>query len=142
MSEFESVEAYLPESVQDIVAVIGLAATEKFVRAFGGFSFQFSHSAKYFDKLRDVLGQEDAVKLQQYMRVGEVYIPRCETALRLLRNQRLYADFCHLTETDKLSGRMAVMQLCQKYQVCDRTVWEAVRYYQRNQGATAQQALF
>ncbi|MDP0232215.1 Mor transcription activator family protein [Glaesserella parasuis] len=141
MCEFENVEEYLPDSVREIVAVIGLPATEKFVKAFGGFSFQFSKSAKYFDKLREVLGQEDAVKLQSYMQVGEVYIPRCETALRILRNQQLYADFCHLTETEKLSGRMAIMRLCQKYQICDRTAWEVVRYYQRYK-AVSQSVLF
>lgn len=130
MNEFDSVEAYLPQSVREIIPIIGLAATEQLVKAFGGVSFQFSRAATYFDRLREVLGQENAVKLQQYMGTGEVYIPRCEAALRILRNQRLYADFCHLTQEEKLSGRMAILQLCPKYQVCDRTAWEVVRYYQ------------
>lgn len=131
MSEFESVEHYLPETVKEIVGVIGLPATEKLIKAFGGFSFQFSNGKVYFDKLKEVLGQDDAVKLQAYMGACEVYLPRCETALRMLRNQQIYADYCQLTEQGGLSGRLAIMQICPKYSVCDRVAWEAVRYYQR-----------
>ncbi|WP_241768582.1 Mor transcription activator family protein [Mannheimia haemolytica] len=93
MSEFESVEHYLPETVKEIVGVIGLPATEKLIKAFGGFSFQFSNGKVYFNKLKEVLGQDDAVKLQAYMGACEVYLPRCETALRMLRNQQIYADY-------------------------------------------------
>ncbi|AAP95450.1 mor transcription activator family protein [[Haemophilus] ducreyi] len=134
--QFENVQDYLPECVQTIVDVIGLPATEKLVRAFGGFSFQFSRSKTYFDRLRDILGQEDAVKLQQFMDRSEVYIPRCEVALRMLRNQKLYADFCYLTQHERLSGRLAILQLCQKYQVSDRTAWDVVRAFQRQRNYT------
>lgn len=130
--DFEGVENYLPESIKGMVAVIGLLDTEKLVKAFGGVSFQFSGSAKCFERLVDVLGEESAVKLQSYIGVGEVYIPRCETALRILRNQQIYAEFCYLTENKKMSGRMAVLALCPKYRVSDRTAWEAIRYYQQN----------
>lgn len=137
--DFEGIENYLPESVKDIVEVIGLPDTEKLVKAFGGVSFQFSGSAKCFERLVDVLGQESAVKLQHYIGVGEVYIPRCEAALRILRNQQIYADFCHLTETENMSGRMAILELCPKYQVSDRTAWDAIRYHQ--QGKRWQQSM-
>lgn len=141
MSEFESIEHYLPETVKEIVGVIGLPATEKLIKAFGGFSFQFSNGKVYFDRLKEVLGQDDAVKLQSYMGAGEVYLPRCETALRMLRNQQIYADYCQLTEQGGLSGRLAIMQLCQKYAVCDRIAWEAVRYFKRKH-TTTQATLF
>lgn len=141
MTDFENVEQYLPESIKEIVTVIGLADTEKLVKAFGGSSFLFWRGEGYFSRLREVLGQESAVKLQQHIGAGEVYIPRCEAALRILRNQRLYADFCRLTEVEGLSGRMAVLELCPKYQICDRTAWEVVRYYQQG-GKGQQEALF
>lgn len=131
MTDFENVEQYLPESVKEIVEVIGLPDTEKLVKAFGGCSFQFARSGSYFARLKNVLGQDVAIKLQRYMGGCEVYIPRCETALRILRNQRLYADFCQLTELDELSGSLAILKLCPKYNISDRTAWEVVRYYQQ-----------
>lgn len=141
MTDFENVEHYLPESIKEIVSVIGLADTEKLVKAFGGVSFKVSQRETYFSRLREVLGQEAVVKLWQYMSGAEVYIPRCDGALRILRNQRLYADFCHLTEKNGVSGRMAMLELCPKYQICDRTAWEIVRNYQRG-NAYQQDSLF
>lgn len=141
MTDFENVEQYLPESVKGIIGAIGFANTEKLVKAFGGVSFQFSRAEAYFSLLREVLGQDVAIQLLQYTGTAELYIPRCEVALRILRNQRLYADFCQLTQEEGLSGRMAVLDLCPKYQVCDRTAWEIVRNYQRGNAYT-QDSLF
>ncbi|AHG74220.1 hypothetical protein X781_20750 [Mannheimia sp. USDA-ARS-USMARC-1261] len=128
MSEFESIERYLPESVKEIVDLIGLPATEKLIKAFGGFSFQFSKGKVYFEKLEEVLGKEDAEKLHSYLKANRAYLPRCQTTLRLLRNERIYADYCRMTEQEGISGRLAIMQICSKYGVCDRIAWDAVRY--------------
>ncbi|WP_346556896.1 mor transcription activator family protein [Mannheimia haemolytica] len=128
MAEFERVEHYLPESVKEIVDLIGLSATEKLIKAFGGFSFQFSKGKVYFEKLKDVLGEEDAEKLYDYLRSNIAYLPRCQTALRLLRNERIYTDYCRMTEQEGISGRLAIMQICSKYGVSDRIAWDAVRY--------------
>lgn len=128
MSEFESVEHYLPESVKEIVDLIGLSATEKLIKAFGGFSFPVFQGKVYFEKLKDVLGEEDAEKLYDYLRSNIAYLPRCQTALRLLRNERIYTDYCRMTEQEGISGRLAIMQICSKYGVSDRIAWDAVRY--------------
>lgn len=141
MNQFESVADYLPESVQGIIAVIGLPATEKLIRAYGGTVIKFSRAYACFDRLREVLGQDDAIKLQQYMGGSEIYIPRCETALRMLRDQRIYVDFCRLTDQDRLSGRAAMVQICATYQVCDRTAWRAVNCFQAG-GKSQQASLF
>ena len=81
----------------------------------------------YFPRLKKALiGQESAVKLRHYFQAEEVYIPRCEVALRSLRNERLKADFDHITQTEKKSGRTAMLELCPKYKLCDRQAWEII----------------
>ena len=70
-----------------------------------------------------------------------VYIPRCETALRVLRNYRFKADFDYLTQHLNISGRMAMLELCPKYQLSDRSGWEIVAQV-RNPKESSNFALF
>lgn len=141
MSEFEHIEDYLPETVKGIVEVIGLQATEKLIKAFGGTTFHFSNNSLYFNRLKELLGLDIALKLQSYIGVGDVYIPRCDTALIMLRNQQIYIDFCRLTDEEKLTGRLAMLKLCPKYGMSDRIIWDIVRSFQR-QHNIKQSALF
>lgn len=142
MNQFESVADYLPESVQGIIAAIGLSATEKLIRVYGGTVIRISRNYTIFDKLSQLLGCDEAIKLREYVKGDEIYIPYCHVALRELRNQQIYADFCHLTQQDKLSGRATMMRICPKYKVSDRTVWEIVRKFQRKNNNPQQNKLF
>lgn len=133
-SEFENVAEFLPESVREMVDIIGFCAVEKLVRKFGGGSFKLSdRSALYFDKLAEVIGKESAEKLLQYFGCEEIYIPRCDKALKILRNQRFYAAWCALKEERKLSGRMAMVELCPQFEITWRTGWEIVQKFERGQ---------
>ncbi|HHT7695718.1 Mor transcription activator family protein [Pasteurella multocida] len=80
----------------------------------------------YFDLLKDLIGEDNAEKRRQYFLGCEVYIPRCEVALRVLRNRRFKADFDYLTQEEKKSARKAIFELCPKYQISDRQSWEIV----------------
>lgn len=134
MAEFESVEHYLPETVKEIVGVIGFPATEKLIKECGGTTLYFSNLTRemvYLDKLKEVLGSENALKFKSYIGECDLYLPRCDIALKMLRNQQIYMDFCHLTEDKKQSGRVAMLQLCPKYGLSDRTVWDIVRSFQQ-----------
>ncbi|MDP8171531.1 Mor transcription activator family protein [Pasteurella skyensis] len=141
MIEFENVVDYLPDSVHEIIDIIGFASTEKLVQKLGGISFKFSEGKLYYPKLKEVLGDEKAKKLCDYFGGGECYIPRCSVALRKLRAQRLYADFCYLTQQEGKSGRMAMLEICPKYNISDRYAWQTI-YSLQNEENRSQSQLF
>ncbi|VEH65471.1 Uncharacterised protein [Rodentibacter pneumotropicus] len=103
-SQFERVADCLPEVVLEMVELVGFADMEKIVHQFGGTNFLFSDGRVYFPKLKALIGLESAVKLRRYFKSERVYIPRCEVALRLLRNERLKADFDFITRQEKKAG--------------------------------------
>lgn len=129
-SQFEQVSDYLPQVVLDMVQLVGFDKVEKIVRQFGGVNFCFTDGKVYFPRLKALIGLESAVKLRRYFSAERVYIPRCEIALRLLRNARLKADFDFITQQEKKSGRVAMLELCPKYQLSDRQAWDIVRNVQ------------
>lgn len=131
MQKLEQVAALLPEIVREIVDIIGFADTEKLIRAFGGLEFFFRKGEVYYPKLIDVLGEDVAEQLYQYFKGERVYLPRCDIALRALRNARFRTEYHYLTQNEQKSGRQAMIALCPKYQISDRMGWEIVRQSHR-----------
>ncbi|MEE6042751.1 Mor transcription activator family protein [Avibacterium paragallinarum] len=142
MSHFEDVADCLPPVVLEMVDLVGFDVTEKIIRHFGGVCFLFSDGAMYFPKLKSLVGLEHATALRQYFKSEEVYIPRCEVALRTLRNIRLVNDFLIKTQVEGKSGRAAMLELCPKYALSDRQAWEIVRNAQRHSPLATQSSLF
>lgn len=56
----------------------------------------------------------------------ELYVPRCEGALRELRNEQFRSEFFDLTERQGVSRLMAMSALCPRYQISDRTGYNIV----------------
>lgn len=140
-SKFEDVSEYLPESVLGMIEAVGFVNTEKIIAQFGGSTFKFSDGEVYFPKLKELIGPESAVKLRQYFMGEDTYIPRCESALRILRNARLQADLDFMTEVEKKSIRTALLELCPKYSISDRQVWKILKK-SRTTSAQNQATLF
>lgn len=141
VANLEDVAELLPETVQQMVDLVGFPTVEKIITNFGGATFRFTDGVHYFPKLKALIGLESAVKLREVFRGEWVYIPRCETALRVLRNYRFKADFDCLTQHLNKSGRMAMLELCPKYQLSDRCGWEIVAQV-RNPKESSNFALF
>ncbi|WP_410685679.1 Mor transcription activator family protein [Avibacterium paragallinarum] len=142
MSHFEDVADCLPPVVLEMVDLVGFDVTEKIVRHFGGVCFLFSDGTIYFPRLKSLVGLENATILRQYFKSEEVYIPRCDVALRTLRNTRLVNEFLIKTQVEEKSGRAAMLELCPKYALSDRQAWEIVRNAQRNSPLATQSSLF
>lgn len=139
MCELESVADYLPQTVLDIIDVIGFEATEQLIRKLGGASVRFSCGRYYYPKVVDAVGVENAKLLRHYFGgKQDPYIPRCSEALRMLRNQRFKAEFDQL-KAEKMSGRMIMLELCPKYAISERHAWDIV---QRFEATTNQASLF
>lgn len=115
---FEKVEHLLPDTVLDIVDVIGLAATEQLVKAIGGARFKFGKGKVDTERLAILVEAIGEVKTHELLQVyggEELYVPRCGKALIQLRNHRFYQEFVKLRDIDKESGLMAMTKLCPKY---------------------------
>ncbi|MDK4583302.1 Mor transcription activator family protein [Kingella kingae] len=114
----------LPESVQSIADVIGLADTIALVKAIGGSRFKFGkgkHNTARLALLHEAIGKPQTEKLLAVFGGDVMYIPRCQLALQRLRNQRFRADYAALTDNGKTSKAMALLQLLPKYQISNRT---------------------
>ena len=70
----------------------------------------------------------------------ELYVPRCEEALRELRNEQFRHEFLVLTEREGVSKLMAMSALCPKYKISERTGYTIRRG--RLEPVSHQQTLF
>lgn len=133
----------LPESVQSIADVIGLADTEKLVCVIGGARFKFGKGKQETARLKllqQTIGEAQTEKLLSVFGGDVMYIPRCRLALQRLRNQRFRADYAALTNDGKTSKAMALLQLCPQYGISQRTADAILR--QRDTAYVQQQTLF
>ncbi|PJG83784.1 mor transcription activator family protein [Caviibacterium pharyngocola] len=137
--QLEDVTELLPDIVQDMIRLIGFADTEKMIKTFGGVTFRFTDGVVYFPKLVELIGRDKAIKLREFFRCEHAYIPRCEVALRMLRNYNFKSDYDRLTQIERKSGRQAMLELCPKYQISDRLGWSLIKDMQPS---ATQSALF
>lgn len=130
MTELELAKQHLPAIVCEIADIIGFPATEALVKAIGGTSFDFGvglRKTERLDILYRAIGEQKTHQLLSVFRGCREYIPRCEKALRLLRNTRFKNEFLQLTELDGKGTRMALQVLCPKYSISDRAAYEIIR---------------
>lgn len=128
--EFEQARQHLPQIVFDIADLIGFPATEQLIRSIGGTTFAFGQGVKETPRLHvlfGAIGQPKTYKLLSVFGGTEEYIPRCDKALRLLRNARFKTDYVRM-RTEGSSGKMAMMALCPQYGISDRTGWDIIRH--------------
>ena len=86
----------------------------------------------FFAHYVELLGEKAATRLKdgifQYNRQESSYIvPRCNKALRYLRDEKMRADFDRLTESK--SSVEAVNILTRDYGLCCRQVWYILKGY-------------
>lgn len=127
-----SAKTHLPDVICDMADIIGFAATEQLVKALGGATFWFGkgrHDTPRLAMLCRAIGEPNAYQLIKTFGGEKIYIPRCDKALRRLRDARFKADFMLLKE-DGISSIMAITELCPKYQISDRTAWEIIRRHE------------
>lgn len=132
----------LPESVQNIVDVIGLADTEKLVKAVGGTRFKFGKGKQETARLKllqQTIGTAQTEKLLAVFGGDVMYIPRCQLALQKLRNRRFRAAYDELV-ANGASKAMALLQLCPEYGISQRTADGILQ--ERETAAVSQGKLF
>lgn len=118
------VSDYLPDTVHEMIRVVGMANTQKIIRRLGGISFNFFTNGRYYKPLLcELIGEDAGNKLIAYFKGETLYIPRCGEALRVLRNRQFKYEYDFLTQEKNLSGNRAMLELCPKYQISDRQGW-------------------
>lgn len=114
--------AALPNTVQDLVRIVGYDAAFAIVKAFGGRSIVITkniagYPQMHHDALVAVIGAEAAAKLAaQYS--GQMYIPRCQTALTQVRWRAIQEDF---------DAGMKVNELVAKYSISNRQIFTILK---------------
>lgn len=126
-SQLQYIQALLPESIHEVAEVIGLPETLKLVDRMGGTTFcvprgKTSIGRATLKRLETKLGSDVAQKLALHFEGQPFYIPRCEVALRRLRD----IDICNTFERRIREGETAnraVADLATYYKLSDRRVW-------------------
>ncbi len=125
----ENMTHLLPPIIIEIMEIIGLADTLKIIKTIGGTSFKFSVGVKDCPRYRilcEAIGEEQTIKLLERFRGSDEYIPRCETALRAVRYEQFKHEVLKLTQLERKSLRMALLELCPKYDITERTGWKII----------------
>lgn len=119
----------LPDTVIDIIEVIGYEATRRLIENLGGNDFEIPHGKTLSARRRrliDAIGNEAAHELMDVYGGASVYIPRCTAALTALRNQQFRTAVA--MEMDLGSSQvMAIQKLAPVYGFTERWAYEILR---------------
>lgn len=141
--DLDRVQHLLPESMQQVVEVIGVRAACELVKAIGGARFKFGKGKQDTPRLAilfDAIGEEKTYALLGVFGGEDLYVPRCDEALRALRNEQFRQDFEELTVKQGVSKLMAMSQLCPKFNISERTGYTIIRT--PSEASISQQQLF
>lgn len=128
----EQARELLPQSVQRIADLVGLPATLKLVKALGGTSWYFARGVGRNGQARvaalsEIVGDEAAERLATYLHEREsVYIPKCDAALRRLRDAEIHRQFEQAVR-EGLTANVVVAELARTYRLSDRRVWKILK---------------
>lgn len=129
--ELAQLENLLPDSAKALIHVLGYAATTKLINRFGGVTLAAKSGAArersggVHALLREVLSEDESKKLIAYLGAEQFYIPRCDNALRKLRNAQFVAAIAERQDMG-LSIRQAMAVLCPQFGISDRLGWQLI----------------
>lgn len=143
--DLEQVHALLPESVQQIAELIGYPATARLLETLGGTTFPIGKGLRAMGTtratlLKQTVGDDNARLLVTHFGGEVLYLPRCDRALRELRNRAFLDEFTQLRD-DGISSLMVMTRLCPKYGFSDRFGWGLLSKY-KHFNSTNQHSLF
>lgn len=125
--ELEQVKVLLPEPVQRIAELIGFPATARLLQTLGGTTFPIGKGlrvlgAQRVRMLKNAIGEDNARILMHHFGGEVLYLSRCDSALRALRNQSFICEYESLRKQG-VSSLLAMTELCPKYGFSDRFAW-------------------
>lgn len=120
----------LPDSGQDLVELIGLDAAISLVNACGGSTFPVPHGknpdgAKRLVLLKNICGENSALKLSRRYGGTRLYIPNCKDTLRRIRNICMIREYTERLDAGETANTI-VADMAPRYRLADRNIWDIV----------------
>lgn len=113
---------HLPKTAQTFVALIGLPSTLILVDKFGGKDVRLHKGGDSVARLAAHIGEDAANKIFHYFGSDQINVPKCDDALKAVRNARIHADYDRLTGAEGKSDREAVHCLVDAFGLSERQV--------------------
>lgn len=127
----DEVKGLLPAQLLDIIEAIGLPATQRLVEQLGGTTWPVAKGTRRLGIIRhsalaEVIGEDAAAIVAREWGGVPLYIPRCETALRHLRDLDINSQF-EQGVREGISANTLVNELARAYKLSDRRIWRILK---------------
>ncbi|MBF0165649.1 MAG: DNA transposition protein [Magnetococcales bacterium] len=109
---------FIPDSLQELVRVIGAAAALRLVETYGGLTLAIPKRLHESGELTMKLGVETVKLLISWGGGDRVYVPRAEKALRCLRDQEIRR---------RVDANEKPSFLALQYRLSERRVWAILK---------------
>lgn len=144
--DLDNVQHLLPESVVQMVDLIGLRRTLDLVDRLGGITFPFAlaktrRGMLRFEMIAEIVGVDAANEITRVYGGERLSIPKCAAALREQLHRELRGEFDRLTAAGH-SAIASVATLARQYRYTDRHVWRILKEADIEPEPPRQHALF
>lgn len=123
----------LPETVHELIALIGQEKALRLVSVFGGVTLLIPQGRRkcgeaLSDAIAAVIGAEALQKMRPYFLGCEpLYVPRCTAALSAVRDRHIRQEYDRMTMCEDLSGNCAASLLAVRFRLSDRSVFKILK---------------
>lgn len=129
--KIDQVKELLPKQLLDIAEAIGLPATQRLVDELGGTTWPVAKGVRRLGIIRhaaltEVIGEEAAGIMAKHWGSVPLYIPKCDSALRRLRDLEINSQF-EQGVREGVSANTLVAELARSYKLSDRRIWEILK---------------
>lgn len=146
-TQFDDIAHLLPESFVALMTVAGAEAAFTLLHHYAGTHIPIGKNQTKAGKalhaiLAEVLEESVVDKIEAaYANQRKLWIPKCDDALRELRNRYIRQQFDEMTQT--MTATLAVSNLVYQHKMTDRHIWRILKEPDRlPANSHAQMALF
>lgn len=131
MINLAQLKRVLPQQVLDIAEAIGMPATQELVEALGGTTWPVAQGKSRSGIIRHealigIIGVDAADIMAKHWANVPLYIPRCDVALRSLRDYKINTEF-EQGVREGISANILVAELARSNKLSDRRIWEILK---------------
>lgn len=110
----KELEDVLPQSVRDLIELLGFAPTFKLVEHFGGTELRVPHKFDPGHLITRIVGHEASARFVQNYAGEVLYIPKPDTVMRAQRNRKIKA---------KHEAGASAVSLAHEFNLSYRHIW-------------------
>lgn len=143
------IQHLLPDAAIGLIQVAGMEAAMALITTYPGTTFPIGRNQTRAGKalhmaLAEVVGEQEAIRLETaYAAQRRLWIPKCDDAIREVRNRYIRQQFDQFTHQGKMSSVLAVRNLALANKLTERRVWEIIKQTDRQpEHSNNQQPLF